>query len=211
MDSVSRNISINGKNHKFTTALRDFNIREIEEPKKFAAQNYFEDKGSKEMDMIVFKDEKGKLFYLESDEIDIKLKLGLPKVGDIISFVDDDDNKFGGEVVESQEYNRDFKQVKMDSLSRNISINGKNHEFTTAVGGFDVIRDADDLGNFSEKQIEEMDIIFFENENGRVFALQSDEIDIKSKFGLPKSGDTISFVDYNNVKFEGKVIDSLNN
>lgn len=99
----------------------------------------------------------------------------------------------------------------MDSLSRNISINGKNHEFTTAVGGFDVIRDADDLGNFSEKQIEEMDIIFFENENGRVFALQSDEIDIKSTFGLPKIGDTISFVDYNNVKFEGKVIDSLNN
>ena len=153
--------------------------------------------------------EKGKFFYLESDEIDVKLKFGLPKVGDIISFVDDDNNKLGGEVVESQEYN--IEQVKMDSVTRNISINGKSHEFTTAMGSFKVIRDAEDLGNFSKKQIEEMDIIFFENENGRISALQSDEIDIKSKFGLPKSGDMISFVDSNNIKFEGKVIHSLDN
>lgn len=209
MDSVSRNISINGRNHTFTTALRDFNVGKIEDPKKFSAQDYFDDKASKEMDMIVFKDEKGKFFYLESDEIDVKLKFGLPKVGDVISFVDDDNNKLGGEVVESQEYN--IEQVKMDSVTRNISINGKSHEFTTAMGSFKVIRDAEDLGNFSKKQIEEMDIIFFENENGRISALQSDEIDIKSKFGLPKSGDMISFVDSNNIKFEGKVIHSLDN
>ena len=93
----------------------------------------------------------------------------------------------------------------------NISINSKNYDYT-AIRAFHskVVKD---VAFADQKDVTDFapiykDTIAFKDKNNHIILLHADEMDIKSKVGLPKAGDVISFFDEDNNKIEGKVIGS---
>ncbi len=104
------NISINGKNYDYTADYANHTkvVRDV----AFADKKDVEDFAPIFKDTIAFKDKNNHIILLHADEIDIKSKVGLPKAGDIISFVDEDNNKVEGKVIGSYEDNDKIRGAK---------------------------------------------------------------------------------------------------